>query len=84
MLNSTLVDNFVEWAECNHLLLNVDKTREMVIDFRKKRMPSRPLHILGDEVKVVENYRSQGVNINNGLDWKSNIVGIYRDKQTTS
>ena len=29
---------FVEWSEQNHLSLNVNKTREMVIDFgRKKR-----------------------------------------------
>ncbi|KAI3354721.1 hypothetical protein L3Q82_004504 [Scortum barcoo] len=36
----TLVDNFVEWSEQNHLRLNVNKTREMVIDFRRKKMPS--------------------------------------------
>ncbi|KAI3368432.1 hypothetical protein L3Q82_025445, partial [Scortum barcoo] len=34
----TLVDNFVEWSEQNHLRLNVNKTREMVIDFRRKKM----------------------------------------------
>ena len=32
----TLVESFVEWPEQNHLRLNVDKTREMVIDFRRK------------------------------------------------
>ena len=37
----TLVDGFVEWYEQNHLRLNVDKTREMVINFRRKNMPSR-------------------------------------------
>ena len=36
----TLVDNFVEWSEQNHLMLNVSKTREMVIDFRRKKTPS--------------------------------------------
>ena len=30
-----LVDWFVEWAKLNHLLVNVDKTREMVADFRR-------------------------------------------------
>ena len=48
----TLVDNFVEWSEQNHLRLNVNKTREMVIDFgRKKRIPSQPLRIRREEVK---------------------------------
>ena len=32
-----LVDNVVEWTGQNHLRLNISKTREMVIDFRKKR-----------------------------------------------
>ena len=35
----TLVGGFVEWSEENHLRLNDDKIREMVIDFRKKKMP---------------------------------------------
>uniref|UniRef100_A0A671TZQ1 Immunoglobulin V-set domain-containing protein n=1 Tax=Sparus aurata TaxID=8175 RepID=A0A671TZQ1_SPAAU len=42
-----LVDNFVEWTGQNHLQLNINKTREMVIDFRKKRRTaSQPLCIL--------------------------------------
>merc|ERR1712035_13750 len=39
----TLIDNFVEWSEQNHLRLNINKTREMVIDFRRKKTPSQPL-----------------------------------------
>ena len=53
-----LVDNFVEWSEQNHLRLNVNKTREMVIDFgRKKRMPSQPLRIRVEVVEEVEDYK---------------------------
>jgi len=33
----TAVVDFVEWTGRNNLLLNVAKTREMVIDFRRKR-----------------------------------------------
>ena len=50
-----LVDNFVEWTGQNHLQLNISKTREMVIDFRKKRKTaSQPLCFLGKDVKAVE------------------------------
>ena len=28
--------NFVDWCDSNHLVLNVTKTKEMVIDFRKQ------------------------------------------------
>lgn len=33
-----LVNDFVELSGRNCLLLNVNKTRKMVIDFRRKRM----------------------------------------------
>ena len=56
----TLVDSFVEWSEQNHLRLNVDKTREMVIDFRRKKMPSQPLQIRREMVEEVEDYKYLG------------------------
>ena len=56
----TLVDNFVEWSEQNHLRLNVGRTREMVIDFRRKKMPSQPLQIRGEVVEEVEDYKYLG------------------------
>ena len=47
-----LVDNFVEWTGQNHLRLNISKTREIVIDFRRKRKTvPRPLCILGKDVE---------------------------------
>lgn len=39
-----LVDRFVEWTGDNHLLLKVEMTNEMVIDFRKKGTQPRLLH----------------------------------------
>lgn len=47
-----LVDDFVHWSGRYHLLLNVAKTREMVIDFRRKRTATQPLCILGEDVGV--------------------------------
>lgn len=56
-----MVDDFVEWAGCNHLRLNVNMTREMVIDFRRKRTALRPLCVLGEDVEEVEDYKYLGV-----------------------
>ncbi|KAI3359411.1 hypothetical protein L3Q82_002914 [Scortum barcoo] len=81
----TLVDNFVEWSEQNHLRLNVNKTREMVINFRRKKMPSQPLQDQEREVvEEVEDYKYLGVVIDNRLDWKSNTGGCVQegDEQT--
>lgn len=49
-----LVDDFVEWAKRNHLLLNVAKTREMVSDFRRKRTASQPLCIRGEDITMFQ------------------------------
>lgn len=42
----TTGDNFVEWCKQNDLRLNVNKTREMVIDFRRKKMPLQKSFLL--------------------------------------
>lgn len=52
-----LVDDFVEWAGRNHLLINLAKTREMVIDFRRTRTVSQPLCIRGEDIGMVEDYK---------------------------
>ncbi|KAK3547400.1 hypothetical protein QTP86_018902 [Hemibagrus guttatus] len=31
-----IIKDFVDWCECNHLHLNTSKTKEMVIDFRRR------------------------------------------------
>lgn len=53
----------------NHLLLNVATTKEMVIDFRRKRMASLPKCIVGEDVDVLADYRYLGIYINNRLNW---------------
>ena len=66
----TLVYNVVEWTGQNHLRLNINKTREMVIDFRRKsRSAFQPLYVFGKDVEVVEDYKYLGVTINHRLDW---------------
>ena len=32
------VKSFVNWCDANHLVLNISKTKEMIIDFRKKKL----------------------------------------------
>jgi len=64
-----LMDNFVDWCNQNHLLLNVDKTKEMVIDFRRTRVMCKRVYIMCEEAGVIKNYRYLGVHLNNRLDW---------------
>uniref|UniRef100_A0A8C8DHE5 Reverse transcriptase domain-containing protein n=1 Tax=Oryzias sinensis TaxID=183150 RepID=A0A8C8DHE5_9TELE len=73
-----LVDKFVRWSGENNLLLNVEKTREMVMDFRRKPPASQPLSILGRNVAEAEEYKHLGVTIDNRLSWKSNSTAVYK------
>ena len=73
-----LVDNFVDWCNQNHLLLNVNKTKEMVVDFRRTTVSTRPLKIMGEEVEVVEDYKYLGVHLNDRLDWSTNTNTVYK------
>lgn len=57
------INNFVDWCERNHLLLNITKTKELVVDFRRGRgkTPPTPITIRGTEVEMVSNHRYLGV-----------------------
>ena len=66
----------MEWSQANHLLLNMDKTKEMVIDFRRKGPPVKPITIQGLEVEVVDHYNYLGVHMNNRLDWRDNSDAV--------
>ena len=59
------MDNFVTWCEDNFLLLNVSKTKELIIDFRRKiDVPLAPIKIKGD-VEIVDLYKYLGVTVDN-------------------
>jgi len=44
----------VNWCDDNNLSLNVNKTKEIVIDFRKGSGGHAPVYVNGDEVEMVE------------------------------
>ncbi|KAK0135140.1 hypothetical protein N1851_029041 [Merluccius polli] len=50
----------------------------MVIDFRRKKLPSQPVRIRGEVVEEVEDYKYLGVVIDNRLDWKANSEAMYK------
>ena len=48
----------VDWCTSNNLLLNLAKTKEMIIDFRKNKTVLSPLVISDQSVEVVNSINS--------------------------
>ena len=61
----------------NHLILNVNKTKEMIVDFRRTRIVSKSISIMGEEVEMVEEYKYFGL-----LNWTGDaiLMLIRRDR----
>ena len=77
------VDSFVSWCDDNFLLLNVAKTKELVIDFRKKKnVPITPVKMKGVDIEIVDTYKYLGVTIDNKLAWSYHIDKVYSKTQS--
>ena len=55
------VEQLVDWCRENNLILNVDKTKEIIVDFRKKQSSHAPLLI--NNMEVVNSTKLLGVHI---------------------
>ena len=60
---------FVKWCEENYLILNVFKTKEMIIDFRRQKSTPTPLVINNETVEIVHTYKYLGFTVDDKLNW---------------
>uniref|UniRef100_A0A3B1JF03 Reverse transcriptase domain-containing protein n=1 Tax=Astyanax mexicanus TaxID=7994 RepID=A0A3B1JF03_ASTMX len=67
-----------DWCRTNNLSLNVDKTKEMVVDFRRAPGVHHPLNINGSAVEIVDNTKFLGVHIAENLTWSLNTSSITK------
>ncbi|XP_059823893.1 probable RNA-directed DNA polymerase from transposon BS isoform X4 [Hypanus sabinus] len=65
------IKNLVAWCEDNNLSLNVSKTKELVVDFRRSSGPHDPIYISGAQLEQVKSFKFLGVNITNELTWSN-------------
>ena len=75
-------ENFVNWCDKNYLYLNVSKTKEMCIDFRKNQRCTKPVYIKGEAVERVETYKYFCVVFDSRLNWKENINSVLKKVNT--
>lgn len=72
------VDNFVSWCEDNFLCLNVSKTKELIIDFRRKKHVIDPITIKGETIEQVDSYKYLGITIDSKLQWGEHISNTLK------
>ena len=63
------VHRFVKWCEENYLILNVSKTKETIIDFRRQKSTPTPLVINNETVEIVHTYKYLGFTVDDKLNW---------------
>ena len=56
------------WCQNSNLSLNVIKTKEMIVDYMKRRTEHTPILIDGAVVEQVESFKFLGVHITNKLE----------------
>ncbi|XP_038144350.1 uncharacterized protein LOC119785667 [Cyprinodon tularosa] len=75
------VRHLVDWCRGNNLILNVKKTKEIIIDFRKSRPTHTPLLINDSAVEVVSSTKFLGVHITDNLSWSPHIFSLMKKGQ---
>eukprot|EP00061_Rhincodon_typus_P005660 g25455.t1 len=76
------IEGLVTWCNENSFSLNIGKTKELIIDFRKKKKGEHaPIYINGTEVERVESVKFLGVMITNNLSWTAHIDATVKVAQ---
>ena len=66
------------WCKDNNLFLNVIKTKEMIVDYRKRRTEHAPILIDGAVVEQVESFKFLGIHITNKLTWSKHTKTVVK------
>nr|XP_061796100.1 ileal sodium/bile acid cotransporter-like [Nerophis lumbriciformis] len=75
------VERLAVWCSENNLLLNTTKTKEVILDFRKKGTHPAPLAINGECVERVNSFKLLGVHISDDLSWSANARAVVERAQ---
>ncbi|KAF7711365.1 hypothetical protein HF521_000376, partial [Silurus meridionalis] len=69
------------WCGANNLSLNFDKTKEIVVDFRRTQTDHSPLIIDGSPVEIVKSTKFLGIHLVDNLTWSINTSSISKKAQ---
>lgn len=75
------VEDLTAWCSSNNLELNITKTKEIGIDYRRKKTDLTPLYINGACVERVRTFKYLGTVISDDLSWSSNTTAVVKKAQ---
>ncbi len=75
------VSRLAGWCRDNNLSLNVEKTKEIVVDFRRVHTQHAPLTINGATVERASSTKFLGVHITEDLSWTNNTAALAKKAQ---
>ena len=75
------VVRFSNWCSKKILHLNVSKTKEMCIDFRRNRTVNSPIVINGEPVEQVDSFKYLGVILDGKLSFTKHVTAVQKKSQ---
>ena len=70
-----------EWCQEYNLSLNVNKMKELIVDFGIQQMEYAPIHINGTAVVKVESLKFLSVHITDNLTWSTHTDRVLKKVQ---
>lgn len=68
------VSKLIMWCRRNNLSLNVGKTKEVIIDFRRNKPTHTPVYINNSAVEIVNTFKFLGIHISDSFSWSFHIT----------
>ena len=66
------------WCQDNNHSLNVSKTKELIVDYRKRCAEQAPINNDGAVVERVESFKFLGVHITSQLSWSKHVKTVVK------
>ncbi|KAK3548124.1 hypothetical protein QTP70_004881 [Hemibagrus guttatus] len=75
------VQQLIASSKANNLSLSVDKTKEMIVDFRRAHSSHSPLFINGSSVEIIKSIKFLGLHLVENFTWSLNTSFISKKVQ---
>ncbi len=78
------VSTLTKWCQENHLSLNIDKTKELVVDYRRQSREHTTITIDKTPVERVNSFKFLSVHITEDLTWSVHTDAVLKKAHSSS